>query len=275
MKEDSPVRGQRSGPEEQRMQGHWLLAQMGKRVLRPGGIEMTTHILDRAAPAASDRIVEFGPGVGRTAEILLKCDPASYTAVDPNPEGAPALAKVLEGHKNTKVVVADAQDTGLEDGCADLVVGEAMLTMMSPDGKAKTVAEAARLLAPGGRYAIHELGLHPDDLDPELMKGIQKGLSVQIKVGARPMTMKEWRTLLEDAGLRVIDTHTNAMALLEPKRMITDEGVLGFLKFAKNMVINKPARKRILGMRKVFREYADHINAVGLVAEKPAKKETD
>ena len=38
--------GQRSGPEEQRLQGHWLLAKMGKRVLRPGGIELTRAMLD-------------------------------------------------------------------------------------------------------------------------------------------------------------------------------------------------------------------------------------
>lgn len=29
--------GHRAGPQEQRLQGHWLLAKMGKRVLRPAG----------------------------------------------------------------------------------------------------------------------------------------------------------------------------------------------------------------------------------------------
>lgn len=268
MGEKDPQRGQRSGPEEKRMQGHWLLASLGKRVLRPGGIEMTEHILDRAAPSSEDRIVEFGPGVGRTAQILLAASPASYTAVDPNPQGAPALAKVLEGHDDTRVVVADAQDTGLPDGCADLVVGEAMLTMMSPDAKKKIVAEAARILAPGGRYAIHELGLYPDDIDESMKYAIHKGLSLAIKVGARPLTMSEWRELLEGAGLEVVDSHSNAMALLEPKRLIADEGLLGAARFAKNLATNKAARSRVLNMKKTFRTYADHINAVGFVARK-------
>ena len=30
-----------------RMPGHWLLARMGKRVLRPGGVETTGELLDR------------------------------------------------------------------------------------------------------------------------------------------------------------------------------------------------------------------------------------
>jgi hypothetical protein len=29
-----------------RMQGHWLLAKMGKTVLRPGGLELTGKMLD-------------------------------------------------------------------------------------------------------------------------------------------------------------------------------------------------------------------------------------
>ena len=27
-------------------QGHWVLAKLGKRVLRPGGMELTTQMLD-------------------------------------------------------------------------------------------------------------------------------------------------------------------------------------------------------------------------------------
>ena len=80
--------GTRSGPEEKRLQGHWLLAKMGKRVLRPGGIELTRRVIKAAKPSAKDRIVEFGPGVGRTAEILLAAQPKEYVGVDPNAAAA-------------------------------------------------------------------------------------------------------------------------------------------------------------------------------------------
>ena len=267
-KSDAP-RGSRAGPEEKRLQGHWLLAKMGKRVLRPGGIEMTRHILDEAKPTVGDSIVEFGPGVGRTAEILLAANPADYTAVDPNPQGAPQLKKVLAGHPNTRVVVANAMETGLEDECATLVVGEAMLTMQSTEEKRTIIHEAARLLKPGGRYAIHELGFHPDDISPDVVSAVSKGLSRSIKVGARPMTTKEWCGLLEEAGLEIVDTYNNPMHLLEPKRLIADEGFFGFLRFVKNVATNKAARERIMAMKQVFRTHQDHINAVGIVARKP------
>ena len=69
------------------MQGHWLLARLGKRVLRPGGIGLTRRLLEAAGPTSTDRVIELGPGVGRTAEILLAARPASYKGVDPSPEG--------------------------------------------------------------------------------------------------------------------------------------------------------------------------------------------
>lgn len=266
---DKPIKGRRSGPEEQRLQGHWLLAKMGKKVLRPGGIEMTHELLRITKPAATDRIVEFGPGVGRTAQMLLEVNPQEYTAVDPNPEGTAQLKKILAAKKQAKLVVADAAKTGLPDGCADLVIGEAMLTMQSQSQKATIVAEAARILAPGGRYAIHELGFHPDDLDPKIISQVEKGMSRSIKVGARPLTGAEWSKLLEEAGLKVIAIHTTPMHLLEPKRLIADEGLGGALKFFFNVLRNPAARKRILGMKATFRENAKYINAIGVVAIKP------
>ncbi|MDD6462288.1 MAG: class I SAM-dependent methyltransferase, partial [Bifidobacteriaceae bacterium] len=152
----SQEHGRRNGPEEQHLQGHWLLAKMGKRVLRPGGIELTRAMLDAAQVAPSDDIMEFGPGVGKTATLLLAADPHSYTGIDPNPEGSAAMNRIVAERDHARMVKADAASTGLPDASADLVVGEAMLTMLPLDRKRAVAAEAARILRPGGRYAIHE-----------------------------------------------------------------------------------------------------------------------
>ena len=264
-----PVRGDRSGPEEKRQPGHWLLAKLGKRVLRPGGLEMTRKILSVAKPSQKDRIVEFGPGVGKTAEMLLATHPVSYVGIDRNPDTDPILAKIMASYPQARNVVADAAHTGLEDGSVDLVVGEAMLTMQSAANKKAIMAEAARILAPGGRYAIHEIGLHPEDMSDEDIAKVQKGLSMAVKVGARPLTTGEWCALLEEAGLTVEFTWTNPMALLETRRLIADEGFFGYLTFMKNVALNKAARQRIARMRATFRSQQEHINAVGIVARKP------
>ncbi|MGO3458017.1 MAG: SAM-dependent methyltransferase, partial [Corynebacterium casei] len=43
------------------MQGHWLLVKLGKRVLRPGGRELTERLLCLAGVPNVD-VVELAPG---------------------------------------------------------------------------------------------------------------------------------------------------------------------------------------------------------------------
>ena len=261
--------GTRSGPEAARMQGHWLLARLGKRVLRPGGIGLTRRLLSAAAPAPGERVVELGPGVGRTAELLLASRPSSYRAVDPNPEGRDQVAAILDKHPGAEYVVADAAATGLPDASADLVVGEAMLTIQSDEHKRAVVAEAVRVLAPGGRYAIHELALRGDRSAEEL-DAVRSTISRTIKVGARPLPLGDWRKLLTEAGLEVEWTGTAPMHLLEPRRLIEDEGLLGAARFWRAMRRTPGARDRVRAMRQSFRLQGELLTAVGVVARKPS-----
>lgn len=263
----------RQGPEELRMQGHWLLAKLGKRVLRPGGMGLTRRMLTAAAPGAADRIVEFGPGVGRTASIMLAAGPRSYTGVDPNPQGRGPLQRVLAPHGQARLVIADAAESGLPDGEADLVVGEAMLSMHPDQDKQAIIAEGVRLLAPGGRYAVHELlrvgdpvqdGCEPGGRDP-----VAKEISRTIKVGARPLTVQGWCDLFTAQGLEIIWTGQAPMRLLEPQRIIADEGPIGAARFAYNLMRNASARQRVLAMRRSFRDNATSLGAIGIVAQRP------
>src|SRR5215208_2548433 len=58
------------GLKTEKMPGHWVLARMGKRVLRPGGMELTRRMLDALRISESDDVVEFAPGMGVTARVL-------------------------------------------------------------------------------------------------------------------------------------------------------------------------------------------------------------
>lgn len=132
--------------------------------------------------------------------------------------------------------------------------------------KSEIVKEAYRILRKGGMYGIHELGLiHTDE---QLKKKIQRNLAQSIKVNARPLEQDEWINLLEKEGFKVTLIETNAMSLLEPKRIIDDEGFFRSLKIGFNILTHPKARKRILEMRKVFKKYQTNINAVVIIAEK-------
>ncbi|RIK71873.1 MAG: methyltransferase type 11, partial [Planctomycetota bacterium] len=75
-------------PPLDKLPGHWLLAKMGKRVLRPGGVALTRRLLDALAISEADDVVEFAPGLGFTARLALDRRPRSYTAVERDRDAA-------------------------------------------------------------------------------------------------------------------------------------------------------------------------------------------
>lgn len=256
-----------SNRDEDHLQGHWLLARLGKRVLRPGGVELTRTLLARAAVSDAD-VLELAPGLGRTAAEILVRHPRSYVGAEGDPDAANLVRGVVANRGEVRVT--DAADTGLPDASVDVVVGEAMLTMQGEAAKHAIVAEAARVLRPHGRYAIHELALTPDDVPDDVSTEVRQSLARAIKVNARPLTIAEWSQLLAGHGLVVEHVATAPMALLQPRRLIADEGLFGALRFAKNVLTQPAARKRVLLMRNTFRKHQDRLAAVAIVASKPA-----
>ena len=245
--------------------GYW--AQMGKRALRPGGVELTHRLVDAIDIGQTDNVVEFAPGLGLTARAVLDRNPATYTGIERDEGAAQQVRRYLSG-ENRQCLVARAESTGLPDLSVTAVFGEAMLTMQRPPQKTRIVQEAARLLKPGGRYGIHELRLLPDDLDEGKKAEISTTLSETIHVGARPLTPSECEALLRDKGFIIQSRFATPMHLLEPGRFIRDEGGMGTLRFLWKVARTPTARRRILSMRSVFRRYADNMAAIAIVATK-------
>ena len=254
----------------EKMPGHWLLAKMGKRVLRPGGLELTHRLLHSLGIGVSDTVVEFAPGLGVTARLTLARNPRSYTAIERDRDAAATVNRYLSG-PNQRCLIGTAEETGLVASSASVVYGEAMLSMQLANAKSRIVAEAARLLTPGGRYGIHELCLVPDEIDSQIRDAIAHDLSEQIHVGVRPLTVQEWRELLATAGLTVVSEQLAPMHLLEPARLVRDEGLLRAIRFIWNVALHGEARRRVLAMRRLFRRYHGHLGAIALVATKPCE----
>ena len=166
-------------------------------------------------------------------------------------------------------VQRDAADTGLESNSADVVIGEAMLTMQTERGKQAIIGEAFRLLRAGGTYSIHELGLQPDNLDESVKDEVRKALARSIKVNARPLTEQEWRELLEAEGFEVLWRGKEPMALLDMKRNIADEGIGGVLRILRNVLGNKGIRARVLNMKHTFDKYSNELTGIAFVVRKP------
>jgi len=251
--------------------GHWLLARLGKRALRPGGTAMTSRLLRDASLSEAD-VVEFAPGLGRTAMEILRNRPKSYVGVERDPDAARIVGELVVARGECRNL--DATATGLPDASADVVVGEAMLTMQTDQGKRAIVREATRILRPGGRYAIHEMALQPDEIDPGIATEACRGLARSIKVNARLLTVGEWRALLEGAGLVVDVVNTTPMALLRLRRNVADEGVAGTLRITRNILRSRDVRRRVVDMWKTFHQHRHSIIAVSLIAHLPSNEAT-
>lgn len=248
-------------------QGHWLLAKMGKKVLRPGGRELTEKLVENLHINGDDDVLEFAPGLGFTANLSINKRPKSYIGVDADPE-AIHLLKNKFNNGITQFIEGNAEKVALQEGSISKLYGEAMLTMHADHRKVNIIKEAHRLLKPGGLYAIHEIGLTPNEISDDFKATIQRDLAKSIRVNARPLTVDEWTKLLDDAGFDVIYQKMNGMFLLKTKRIIDDEGFLRTLKIGWNIMKSSAARKRIGDMYKVFNKHEKHMNSIVMVARK-------
>lgn len=100
--------------------------------------------MDALKISSNDNLVEFAPGIGKTASYLISKSQNIY-GVDADQDVVSRLTAKL-GNDHTKFILSNAAETGLEENSADKLVGEAMLTMHADHRKSEIVKEAHRIL---------------------------------------------------------------------------------------------------------------------------------
>lgn len=252
------------------LQSHYLLAKIGKKVLRPGGKELTMKMIESLDIQSGDKVMEFAPGQGFTTQMVLEKAPILYTGIELDEKYVKSLKVQLNNYETlaTNVILGDAENTGLEGESQDKIFGEAMLSMHADQRKKRIIKEASRILKKGGLYAIHELEmkLSPDEMDKH--DGIQRDLAKVSHVNARPLTIEEWRELLEAEGFEMLSIERRPLKVLDPSRILADEGLKQTLKIVYNVLTMPKARKRVFKMRKTFKAHDEYLNAVAILARK-------
>jgi SAM-dependent methyltransferase len=155
-------------------------------------------------------VVEFGCGTGRFAARLLRDrlpGDATYVGVDVSPRMAElAAAAVAPWAGRARVELTDgAIRLPLPDGAADRVVSTYVIDLLSPADTAAFVAEARRVLRPGGALALASLApgrTPPARLVTRLWRAVWS-LNPALLGGCRPLDLGG----LLDAGAWDVTAH--------------------------------------------------------------------
>jgi ArsR family transcriptional regulator len=134
-------------------------------------------------------VLDIASGDGVLAELLAPHS-GRYVCVDASPRVVAAASERLGRHRNVEVVEGDMHALPLPDASFDLVVLMHALTYASHPAQA--VAEAARVLRPGGRLLLSSLARHGHRAVVEAYGHVNLGFPE-----------KELRRFVEKAGLVV------------------------------------------------------------------------
>jgi ubiquinone/menaquinone biosynthesis C-methylase UbiE len=186
-------------------------------------LEIRDRIVELADPRRDDLCVDLGAGTGLLT-LALAPRVQELVAVDISERMLERLddTAAADGVDNVEPLVADLRRLPLEDESATLVVSNYAFHHLDDPGKELALAEARRILRPGGRLVIGDmmfsLSLEPRDrrLVWEKVRGLLKrgpaGVvrilrnAVRILAGRweRPATPESWQEMLVARGFEQV-----------------------------------------------------------------------
>lgn len=186
----------------------------------PGFRRLRSRIVARVRPVRTDAVVDIGAGTGLLA---LGLAPAvrEVRAIDISP----AMTSYLRGRAddlgldNVEPITATAIDLPLEDRSATVIVSNYVYHHLSDADKQRGLAEAFRVLRPGGRIVIGDMMFRPELADRRSRQVILAKVRAFLKKGPagvarlvknlvryalgkweQPADPEWWRQALERAG---------------------------------------------------------------------------
>ena len=152
-------------------------------------------------------VLDLGSGAG--ADVLIS---ARRVAPSGRAIGLDMTDEMLElartnaaqaGVDNVQFIKGYLEDIPLEDETVDVVISNCVINLSGD--KARAIREAARVLRPGGRFAISDV-----IADPDMDEATKADMAAWTGCIAGALTAAEFRSILDSAGLlavEIIPTH--------------------------------------------------------------------
>jgi SAM-dependent methyltransferase len=126
--------------------------------LRPGGADLTAHLIGRARLAPGSTVLDIGCGPGTTLELLAAAGHRSI-GIDFSPAFA---ADATTG--DAAALAGDAEHLPLRAASADAALIECVLSALP--NKQRAIAEVARVVRPGGLLLLSDMTLAAECPEP-------------------------------------------------------------------------------------------------------------
>jgi sarcosine/dimethylglycine N-methyltransferase len=164
-----------------------------------GGLAANDALAACAGIGPATRVADFCAGLGGPARYYAHVLGADVTGIELTPArvaGAAELTRLVGLQDRVRVLQGDVTSVPLADGSMDVVISQEALLHVPDKGRA--LAEAFRILRPGGRLAFTDWICHSPlaEADAALM---WDGMAAQTL-----QSLSGYRYLLETAGFRVI-----------------------------------------------------------------------
>ena len=221
--------------------GVGTLADIGGKVLHPGGRRSTEQLFDMAQFEAGHNVLDAGCGVGTTAIEIAKRFGCQVTAIDISPKLVRHAQKnVRNAGVEDRVTVEQGDLVHLHyaDETFDRVTIEAVSAFVD---RPKALKEVARVLKPGGFILDHE-GFFKQEPPPEIREKI-RGSAFDVPIDS----LADWVKLYESAGFTEIETIT-----LDKPAGPFEQGFMTFLKFLSLLLRRTDFRKNAMKQRAIL-----------------------
>ncbi|HLW02226.1 MAG TPA: class I SAM-dependent methyltransferase [Ktedonobacterales bacterium] len=153
-------------------------------------LDLLTQVIGMPRPAL---VVDVGSGTGLSTAIWGE-RAERVIGIEPNADMRQEALRKVEGHPYVaKIEYREglAQQTGLPDGCADIVTAAQSFHWMEPTA---TLAEIARILRPGGLFAAYDYDAPPAihwELD-RLAQEMSMRLVALVRERGLPQNLQIW-----------------------------------------------------------------------------------
>lgn len=241
---------------------HEFLSRLGKQILRPGGKKGTNFLLKHTKISASSNVLEVACNQGETLIKLYKKYKCNIVGVDNNQHfinlAQSNIKRKMLG-KKIGLLCCDAEKMPFMDNSIDIIITQAMLTMLSDDKFKLVLKEYFRILKPGGLLLTHDLVIYDNSLINQL-----RSLTL---VPVNPKHPKEWKKLFILNDFSIKRELIGKMNLINPLGLLCNEG-FNTLKILRNG-LKKENKKRFKQLYSFFNKNRKKLGFICLINEKP------